>query len=913
MTRIFRSIARHPWPWLLGLGLTTLLALLQLVDLRTGELRVRLDASTERMLPEEDAGKGYYDHIRTLFGSDETMVVALHADDLFTRPNLERVERMTRRIRQVPGVRDVTSLTTATNVVGSESGIDLSPFVPDPIPEDPAALAEIRGALLENPITEGSLLSRDGDTTALVVSFLITDREFVERGIDQQIASIAREEEADGAEIWLAGGPHVRVAQIRAQIADLARSIPLIVLVLGVVLIFAFRTTRGVVLPLAAIVISMVWTLATAVALGRELNIVTSLVPPLLMILGLSYSVHVLSGYYDTLRSEPGLGNADAVEETLSHMWLPVLLTGLTTMAGFVALVLSPMRAVAETGWLSVIGVLYTMIASLILVPAALSVLGPPRRGRDRLAAPSEDVFSRFAERAGEFAVSHRQKILIAAALIFALAVTAVTQIRVGTDFLDAFPAGSPIRRDFDSVNRELEGANQFNVIVTAEQEGQLLDPANLREIDRLQHWLAERPEIGGTTSVVDFQRLLNRALHGGAPEAAVIPTDRRLAAQLAAFGGEELERHLDVTQRVANITVRANVMDTVVMGDLIREIDVRLAELPDGLEGRVTGNAVLLNQVVDDLLRGQAQSVLGALVLIYGLMVLLFSGDFRTAFQALIPNVLPIAVYFGALGLSGISLNPSTSLIAPMALGIAIDDTIHYFARFSEDAKRLADERRATIAALRSVGRPVTYTGAAICLGFLMLTTSELSNFVEVGALASFTLAFGWLCEFTLTPALCSGLRVVTLWDTLTYDLGEDPQHSIPLFRGLSQAQCRIVALMASVRNVPAGQILMKVGEEGRELYVVIDGKLRAWVQGDLGPIELSMMSRGATIGEVGLFEQPRSANVQVLDDARVLRITQPDMLRLRRRYPKIAAKLFWNLNEVFAERLLNTTAKLH
>jgi predicted RND superfamily exporter protein len=786
--------------------------------------------------------------------------------------------------------------------------------VPDPIPDDPAALDAIRRSVLENPLAVGNLLSADGRTTALVVSFLISDREFVEKRIDEQIAAIAHQEaQAPGVEVWLAGGPHVRVSQIRAQLADLRRSIPLILGVLAAVLVVAFRTTRGVVLPLAAVLISVLWTLATAVALGREFNIVTSLVPPLLIILGLSYSVHVVAGYYEALRLEPDRPNADAVERTLAHMWLAVALTGLTTAAGFLAMLLSPMRAVAETGWLSVIGVIYTMIVSLVLVPAALSALGPPRRGRARLESARDDAFARFAERAGEFAVSHRRAILISAGAISAAAITAaVTRLDVGTNTLDAFPEDSVIRRDFDAVNRELGGANQFNVIVEAERDGQLLDPANLREIDRLQRWLTELPEIGGATSVVDYQRLLNRALHGGAPEAATIPTDRRLAAQLAAFAGEDLERYLDVTRRRANLTVRANVMDTSAVSDLIRRIETRLRELPEGLEGRVTGNAVLLNRVVEDMLRGQAQSVLGALVLIYALMRILFL-DFRTAFWALIPNALPIAVYFGALGFSGVSLNPSTSLIAPMALGIAIDDTIHYFARFSDDARRLADERRATIAALRAVGRPVTYTGASICLGFLMMTTSELSNFVEVGALASFTLAFGWLCEFTLTPALCSGLRVVTLWDTLTYDLGEDPQHSIPLFRGLTQAQCRIVALMAGVRRVPAGQALMKAGELGRELYVVIDGKLRAWVQGDRGPIELNVMSRGAPIGEVGLFEQPRSANIDVLEDARVLRITQSDLLRLRRRYPKIASILLWNLNEVFAQRLLSTTAKLH
>ena len=140
---------------------------------------------------------------------------------------------------------------------------------------------------------------------------------------------------------------------------------------------------------------------------------------------------------------------------------------------------------------------------------------------------------------------------------------------------------------------------------------------------------------------------------------------------------------------------------------------------------------------------------------------------DWRTAAKALIPNAIPVAFYFGALGLTGITLNFATSLIAPMALGIAIDDTIHYFSRFTIDAKRLADERKATIRALRTVGRPVTFTTLVLVLSFAVLLSSDLATLVQFGGLAAATLAFAWVVDFTLTPALCYGLRIVTLWET--------------------------------------------------------------------------------------------------------------------------------------------------
>ena len=244
---------------------------------------------------------------------------------------------------------------------------------------------------------------------------------------------------------------------------------------------------------------------------------------------------------------------------------------------------------------------------------------------------------------------------------------------------------------------------------------------------------------------------------------------------------------------------------DTELVIDLEKRIEARLAQLPPSLHGQVTGNSILMAQVVDNLIWGQVQSIIGAIVMIYVLLWVMFLSPWL-GLVALIPNMIPVAVYFGALGLTGITLNFATSIIAPMALGVAIDDTVHYFVRFNIEAKRLADERQATINVLRSVGRPVLYSTISLCVGFLTMAWSDLLSYRQVGGMAAFTLGFSLFVEVTLTPALCAGLRIVTLWDTLSLDLGESPQDSIPLFRGLSVAQCRMVALMASLRSVARG-----------------------------------------------------------------------------------------------------------
>jgi hypothetical protein len=347
------------------------------------------------------------------------------------------------------------------------------------------------------------------------------------------------------------------------------------------------------------------------------------------------------------------------------------------------------------------------------------------------------------------------------------------------------------------------------------------------------------------------------------------------------------------------------------VIADVVSQIEKRLQVLPKEFEATVTGYPVLIGAILDKITRGQIQSILLALVIVYGLLAALFL-SFRIGFIALIPNMLPVIVFFGVLGIFGIPLSPGISVVAPMVLGLAIDDTIHYFTRFNREVKSTGNESVATVATLRHVGRPVTYTTLGLCLGFLALTTADVRMQVYVGIMASCSLAFAWLADFVLTPALCARVRFVTLWDALSLDLGSRPQDTIGLFKGLSTFQARIFARMVSIVNVPAGTRIIRYGEVGSEMFAVIDGQVEASVERQSGRITLGTYARGDVVGEAGLYGQRRTADVDITADARLLRISRSSLERLRARYPRIASKVLRNLNEALAQRLARATDRL-
>lgn len=904
MNFLVAFITGRPGWVLLGIVALVVLSSSRIVDFQTLEPRLAFDPSANGLLPEDDEQRDYYDRIRRLFGSDETLLLALVSDDVFTEDVLRRVKRITERVEELEGVHHVLSLSNALNIRARDGDLEIKPFAEE-IPTDPAEFERIRREVSENPIYTGNLVSEDDQTAALLIYLLdMTEAEFLAMDLDRKIWEIA-EQEAGDARVLLTGAAHVKAEMSRTLLADLLRTMPLASLGLFVIALLSFRSLLRAILPLVTVGISLILTLAVISFFTDSLNVITVVVPPLILVVGFAYAVHVLSEYLDLLREG---AEGDVLAVSLRHVALPVALTGATTGAGFLSLATSRLSAIQEFGVFCGIGVGVTVFVSLTFTPAVLRLLPTPRVSEHAV----DRMFDSAASLLAVFAVRRRAPIMWASAAIALLAVYGVTRIEVSTDVVRLFSPEAPVRAHFEEVNERLQGSDAIFVVLETDYPNAFKEPANLRHVEALQTWLAEQPEIGGVTSLVDHLKLINRGFNDDDPAHHVIPESKTLISQLFFFGGnDELDAFVDSRYRVANIVARSTAVDSSDVMTLVRRVEERLEGLPGHIEGRVTGNSVLINKTSDEIVIGQTLSLVTAFAIIYLMMTLLFMSP-RVGLFALIPNALPVLVYFGVLGLTGTTLNTTTGLVACLVLGIAVDDTIHFLARFNVAAKQQANEAQGVEEALRTVGRPVTYTSAALCLGFLAIATSELRNQAEFGALAAFTLFFAWLVDIVFTPALAARMRIVTLWDVVTLDLGEDPTKSIPLFRGLSARQARIAALMATIQTFAKGHRLFNVDEEGDDAFVVIEGELVATVDTKDGPVVLSSMKRGDVVGDVGLFHRKRTADVEIAADARLLRLTSVDLERLRRRYPRVGAQIYRNLSIILADRVAVSTERM-
>ena len=907
MQALVQWIARHPFIIVIGTALLSLGALLLCVDPLTLQPRLQIDPSIEHLLPAGDEDREIFDRVRQNFGDGDAIIVAVKFGKVLTRENLDKIAQLTLRYKNLPDVSNVFSLATAPNLLAQGDDLEVSSFT-EQAARDPALIAGFARQITTNPLYKGTLVSDDGSAASFAILLnQVSEQDFLQRKYPDQIRQITREVAGD-AEVWITGTPVGRAATTTALINTIKFTIPAVFIVILLLLLVAYRSLRSMLTAAATVGVALLWTMAAAAALEMPINLVTAIVPPLVITLGLSYSIYLLAAYFSAHQQKDLKTPAERTAWLIGRSGIGLALSAGTTVASFMALLLNALPAIKHFAILASIGSAFGVLLSLTFMPSMLALIG----GGSRKKPLGEIKFAHWAKTLAAFDLKWQSWIIAIALILIPLDLIFATRIHAGSEYIRSFDEQSQVRRDFEAINSAFNGANLISVLIETHVADALTDPDRVRDIESLQKWLAEQPEVGSVVSYVDHLKLINQSLNNNNHEFFRIPNDASAIKQLLVFGGgDQIKSVIDSRFQTALLSIRINVDASVPIAALVKRIEEKLTTLPQPMNAHVTGSPVLATRTVNEIAAGQLESITLATLGIWLLLTFMFTSA-RAGFLALLPTVVPVAIYFGTLGLLDISLSPTTCLIACIVIGIAVDDTIQFLARFNADAHETASESSAVKSALATVLRPITLSTVALCLGFLVFTGSELKTQVQFGLLSAFTLFVAWIMNITLTPALSSRLRIVTFWDLLRLDLGQSPQHTIPLFSGLSSRQARVFALMSKMENVQEGTRLIQQGDLARDIFVVVDGTLEASVEHQDERKVLSTMGRGAVMGEAGYFGQRRTANVDAVTAARVLRFNSQDLERLRLRYPWIAATIFRNLNRVQAERIARMTSML-
>ena len=814
MESFFRGIIRFR-----GLVIAVVLGCTVLAALPIQKLRFEGDA--EAMFPADDPILDYTEVVEERFGIRDLIMIGVLNDNpnengVFNPRTLGIVKEFSEKIALLPGIKairdeDVASIATMDNITGTVDGMSVDPFmevVPDALP----ALANLKQALFANSMFVNWVVSQD--STGLLIMAKMEPSEGTQEGsarraaVYTSIRDMVEAKKATGVPeaFHIAGRGALEVNFEEEGQRDMGTFLPLILVVIVGTLYCTYRSLRGVLLPLAVVVVSVVWTLGIMAAVGIPMFFVTSMMPVVLMAIGVADGIHILSRYYDELLDHPGIASSEAVSVTMGEMWQPVMLTSLTTAAGFLSFLTAGMVPVRHFGIFTGVGIMAAMVFSLTFLPAMLSLLSPTvSRGLRKQVGQSGDLAvtgwaATFLSYLGRGVARRPLAVWVPAALVVAICLFGAQRIVVNATVVGLFDPLHSLSVGDAVLREKFQGTVPIYVAIEGHAPDRLKDPVLLDQLDRLQATVEQDPVVGGSLSLAEYIKRMNRIMNEDRPEMEVIPTSRDLVAQyllLYSFSGDsdDFDEIVDYDYQHANVAVylRSDTTQDVerVVG-IVRDfalqefgqnggaeaaahdpLGVRFGRWLAGIEPTVigwetnsgfrigiAGNGYVLNRMSELVVSGQLSSLVTSL----GAVFLLTAFMFRSWIAGLI-NVIPISLVmifsFGFLGLLDIPLEVGKSLAASMVIGIGIDYTIHFLSKYRIKVRDgLTDPEQITAATMATSGKAIFFNAVVVIGGFLVFLTSNFQPNFYLGAMLSLNMGACLIVSMTVLPAILNTFK---------------------------------------------------------------------------------------------------------------------------------------------------------
>ncbi len=712
--------------------------------------RVGIETNNESLNARDGEQSAIYARFKATFGSDEDVLLAVAHPQLLEAPGIRFLSELSERIAKLPGVRAVVSLANAQQIVRGDGGAEMAPVVP-PL-DAPDFASRLRATLDRNPAFTGLFVSADRRSAGILIE--IEDRPGDTRYraalIDALRGIIAEGGRPPGVELYLTG-----IAVQKHDVSELIEHdrrtlMPLAVVVLGLVLASFFRSTLGVALPLAVTGVTVAWTLGSYQLAGFDVNAITALLPPVLMVLSLGVSVHLIQGWLDASN-----GHADRIariQAVVRRLLFPCFFCTLTTAIGFGSLVTSGIPAVQMLGSFAALGVLIAFAAGMTMVPVGLSFVTPP-------AAPLQSSQHRIIRAgldwAAHVSVEHPKRVLAIFAGITAVSLAGLPLVRNNTDLVRFLKSDQPLYRDTMFIDANLTGASTLDFVVARRDGAPLATPDAVRRMAGFEQAISAHPEVTGVGDILAVLRQLQRAESGG--DELVLPDDARDVAYafdlLQAAPEQALIRKLVAPDfGAARFNVRIHAVGTAVAAPLANAI---LAEgrqiFGDGYRLDATGAFYRVAEDSNRLVEAQVRSFASALVLVFvAIGVLLRS--LRLTLVSFVPNVMPIAWTGGLMGFCGIDLSTGTAMIASSVIGLVVDDTIHYLTQYTRVYQ--GDAAAAIRKTTAEVGAPLVMNNAVLVLGFWVGCFGSFKPTIYFSLLSGVTMITALVCDLFVTPA---------------------------------------------------------------------------------------------------------------------------------------------------------------
>jgi len=755
---VARIILRNRIAILVAIGLVTVA-----MGYMTTSVKIRYDFAA--LLPATDSTLINYKAFKQRFGEDgDVLVIGIENEHLFRKDVYDAWFDMGQEMLKLDGIEEVVSAARCYHLVRNDSlkRFDFK-LLSEGKPANQSELDLIKAEIVKLKFYDRLMWDEETHISimAITMNAKVLDSKKRVALTDRIMKTGAQYEKKLGSKLKYSGMPYIRSILAKVVADEMVLFILYAILVTGLIMYIFFRSFKVVMVAMLVVGIGAIWSIGLVSLFGFQLSILTGLVPPLIIVIGVANCIFLLNKYHTEYRLH---GNKiKGLQRVVRKVGRATLLTNATTAAGFATFTVVESSVMREFGVVAALSIMFVFVLSLLLVPIVFSFLKEPKA---RHVKHLDRNYSKtFISKIVEVVLSYRTRVYWFFGMVVIVGIYGITLITSNGNIVDDFPEDSPVLSDLAFFEKNFNGVMPFEVQIDALKPDKALSPATLKRIDKLQDVISAYPQFSRAVSMTEVVKSLKQAYYGGMPSKYSLPNGSERGFILSYAnnnGGKQngnnlLNSFIDSAKQVTRVSFQVKDVGTDEMDRLLAKIRPRIDSIfsPKKYETLMTGTSVVYLRGTDYLVKNLFVSLSMAVVLIALLMAFMFR-SWRMVVVSLIPNIIPLIITGALMGFLEITIKPSTILVFSIAFGISVDDTIHFLAKYRQELEANNWKiKRSVILALHEVGLSMAYTSIVLFFGFSIFNMSTFGGTKALGMLVSITLLVAMFSNLILLPSL--------------------------------------------------------------------------------------------------------------------------------------------------------------
>jgi hydrophobe/amphiphile efflux-3 (HAE3) family protein len=709
--------------------------------------KTKIDPEMRNYVPRSIKSRVATDKIESEFGVQDMVLILFSDSCIISYDNLNQIKDIDRAISRINGVSTRISPFTVKSITSEEGMMTVNPVIKK-IPSDKSELKQLGKDILENSFARDIVVSSDLTTASITATInnSKTEKETLQK-IDSVISS-----NPGNTKIIKGGLPYIRQSLMRDVGRDAIILIPAALLIMLLVLKINLGTWRSVILPFSVVVLTTAFSLALIPLIGWKLSIITLLVPVILIAVANNYGIYLVARFQELSSRYPDASKKELVRTLIKSLNMPILFSGLTTVAGILGLLTHSIIPAKQVGVLAAAGVSLALLMSLLLIPSLIFVSGSGLISKNRKKDKTR-LFEKILNRLSKLIIKYPGKILLVSSVVILILASGMAFLKINTNQENYFAPKHPVRQASAIINSKFGGSQTISVMI----KGDIIDPEIMKGIDRITTEVKKQNGVGGVFSISQVIREMSKAIYTDTEDGYNrIPDTREAIAQMFELynmsgNPDDFKQLTDLDNTKAHILIRISEPEN----NIIRSVKERIYELTANFPAEVSvgGYAIIMSDFAVSIIKGQIFSLLFAVITVLLLLTIVFR-SFKGGLVGSIPLVASILILFGFMGYTGIALDAATALLSSIMIGVGVDFTIQYIWCFNLQIRAGLTYAEATSSAIGTIGRSIIINAFSVMAGFGALMFSGFTSIRFFGYLVLISIGSCLIGALLIIPA---------------------------------------------------------------------------------------------------------------------------------------------------------------